>query len=203
MQSGMADHPFDAIEAALKRGVAALRDAEIPFLLGGSLASWARGGPETRHDLDFLVKPADAERALEALADAGMRPERPAEEWLYKAWDGEVCVDVIFEPRGLELDDEMLARADELHVLGLTIPVLALEDLMTTKLSALDEHCLDYSPVLQIARALREQIDWQAVRRRTARSPYAEAFFVLARGLGIAPAEPAAAGAEVRVIGNR
>ena len=57
----------EAIEASLKRAVAALRDSGVPFLLGGSLAAWARGGPQTRHDLDFVVKPQDADRALEAL----------------------------------------------------------------------------------------------------------------------------------------
>ena len=93
------EQPFAAIEHALKRAAAALREADVPFLLGGSLASWARGGPETRHDLDLMIKPEDAERALEALAEAGMRPERPPEEWLLKAWDGDVLVDLIFVPR--------------------------------------------------------------------------------------------------------
>ena len=61
------EQSFSAIEHALKRAAAALREADVPFLLGGSLASWARGGPETRHDLDLMIKPEDAERALEAL----------------------------------------------------------------------------------------------------------------------------------------
>ncbi len=39
MGRAMADHSFDSIEATLKRTVAALREAGIPFLLGGSLAS--------------------------------------------------------------------------------------------------------------------------------------------------------------------
>ena len=47
------DRPFSDLEHALKQSAAALRGAEVPFLLGGSLASWARGGPETRHDLDL------------------------------------------------------------------------------------------------------------------------------------------------------
>jgi hypothetical protein len=51
------EQPFAEIEHALKRAAAALRGADIPFLLGGSLASWARGGPETRHDLDLMIKP--------------------------------------------------------------------------------------------------------------------------------------------------
>jgi hypothetical protein len=191
--------PFEQIEATLKRTVGALREAGVPFLLAGSLASWARGGPPSRHDLDVIVKPADAERALEALGQRGMRAERPVEEWLLKAWDGDVLVDLIFCPRGLEVTDELLERSEELHVLGTTMPVLALEDLLASKLMALDEHRLDLAPVLQIARALREQIDWQALRHRTRGSAFADAFFALVEGLGIA--EPVrGGGAEVRLL---
>jgi Uncharacterised nucleotidyltransferase len=196
----MAEHDFEAIEEALKKTVAALREADVKFLLGGSLASWARGGPETRHDLDFIVKPEEADRALEALEANGMRPERPAEEWLYKAWDGDVLIDLIFEPRGLPVTDEVIARGEELQVLGMTVPVMALEDVLATKLLALTEHRLDYAPPLEIARALREQIDWRALRARTRGSPYAAAFFVLVEELGVIPEEHVSRGAEVRVI---
>jgi hypothetical protein len=196
----MEEHPFEAIEASLKKAVAALRDSGVPFLLGGSLASWARGGPETRHDLDFIVKPQDGESALEALEAVGMRPERPPEEWLYKARDGDVLIDLIFEPRGLEVTDEVIERGEDLHVLGITIPVMAIEDVVATKLLALDEHSLDYSGVLEICRALREQIDWRSVRQRTGGSPYALAFFVLIEELGIVSEAGAPRGADVRVL---
>jgi predicted nucleotidyltransferase len=179
------EQPFAEIEHALKRAAATLRDADIPFLLGGSLASWARGGPETRHDLDLMIKPEDVERALEALEQAGMRPERPPEEWLVKAWDGDTLVDLIYCPKGLPMDDDVLARGEELSVLGMEIRVMALEDVMATKLMALTEHSLRYESLLQIARALREQVDWDAVRVRTAESPFARAFFVLLEGLDI------------------
>src|SRR3978361_619959 len=96
---------FDALIDTLKLAVATLRDAGIPFMLGGSLAAWARGGPQPKKDLDLMVKPSDAEAAQAALVQAGMRPERPPEEWLLKAWDGEVLVDLIFGPSGLELTD--------------------------------------------------------------------------------------------------
>ena len=193
------EQPFADIEHALKRAAAALREADIPFLLGGSLASWARGGPETRHDLDLIIKPADAERALEALQEAGMRPERPPEEWLLKAWDGDTLIDLIYCPKGLPVDDELIARGDELAVLGMDIRVMALEDVIATKLLALSEHSLRYESLLQIARALREQIDWQAVRERTQQSPFARAFFVLLEGLDILPEEGAHERAQPRV----
>jgi hypothetical protein len=184
---------FAAIEHALKRAAAALREAGVPFLLGGSLASWARGGPETRHDLDLMIKPEDLEPALTALEQAGMETERPPEEWLAKAWDGDVLVDLIYHPKGLEITDEVIARGEALSVLSMDVRVMALEDVMTTKLMALTEHSLRYESLLQIARALREQIDWAEVRRRTLQSPFARAFFVLLEGLEILPdqSEPA------------
>jgi hypothetical protein len=176
---------FDDLLETLKKAVATLRDSQVPFLLGGGLAAWARGGPETVHDLDLMVRPDDAERAWKALKKAGFRTEDPPEEWLYKAWDGDVMVDVIFEPSGGPVDDAMFERAEELDVHAVAMRVMALEDVMVTKLLSLREHELDYEPVLEIARALREQIDWGEVWRRTHHSPYARAFFYLAEELTI------------------
>lgn len=187
---GADEQGFEAIEHALKRAAAALRDAGVPFLLGGSLASWARGGPESRHDLDLMIRPEDAERALEALVQAGMRAEEPPEEWLLKAWDGDVLVDLIFEPKGLPMTEEVLARDEPRAVLGMDMLVMALEDVLTTKLMALSEHAMRYEDLLRISRALREQVDWETVRARTAESPFARAFFVLLEGLDILPEAP-------------
>jgi hypothetical protein len=188
-------------EESLKKAVAALREAGVPFLLGGSLAVWARGGPETHHDLDFVIKPEDADRALQVLADAGMRVEKPPEEWLHKAWDGDVLIDLIFAPRGLDVTDDVIERGELLHVVGISIPVMAIEDVLATKLMALDEHELDYTSVLRIARAVREQIDWEALRARTVESPYAKAFFPLCEELDIVPTGARGLrGADVRVL---
>jgi Uncharacterised nucleotidyltransferase len=176
---------FDDLLETLKKAAAALREADVPFLLGGGLAAWRRGGPETEHDLDLMVKPENGERALKALEEAGFRPEDPPEEWLYKAWDGGVMVDIIFEPSGGAVDDAMFERADEIDVHAVTMKVMALEDVMVTKLLSLREHEVDYESILEIARALREQIDWDEVWRRAGHSPYARAFFYLAEELGV------------------
>ena len=181
------DQPFDSIKDTLKRASGALHQANVPFLLGGGLAVWARGGPGTGHDLDFLVRPEDADRALQALVDAGMRAEKPPEGWLYKAWDGEILVDLIFRHVGEPVGDELFARAEELEVNAVPMRVLSLEDVMVAKLKALDEHELDYERPLEFARALREQIDWHEVRQRTRESPYAKAFFTMVEELGIVP----------------
>jgi len=181
------ERPFEEMLPSLKKVAAALRDAEIPFVLAGGIAAWARGGPETDHDVDFVLRPADADRALEVLEDAGMRPERPPEPWLYKAFDGEVMIDLIFSPAGLQVTDEVIERSDLLEVWAVPMRVMRPEDILVTKLSAMTEHTIDYSGCLEIARSLREQIDWDAVRRRTDASPFAKAFFTLVEALEIAP----------------
>jgi predicted nucleotidyltransferase len=176
---------FAELLETLKMAAAALRDAEVPFALGGGIAIWARGGPETEHDLDFFLKPDDAERALEALAEAGFRVEKPPEGWLYKAWAGDVMVDLIFDPSGVTVDDELLARAPETEVQAVRMPVMLPEDVLATKLLAMREHEVDYDSVLEMARTVREQIDWDALRRRTSHSPYAKAFFTLVEELDV------------------
>jgi predicted nucleotidyltransferase len=183
------EQAFSDIAQTLKKTVAALRDAEIPFLLGGSLASWARGGPESRHDLDFMLKEEDVDRALEALREVGMSPERPPENWLVKVWDGDVLVDLIHHPSDLPITDEVIDRGEQLNILSIQVPVMALEDVVATKLLAITEHYIRYETLLQIARALREQIDWDAVWERTHHSAFARAFFVIIEGLGILPQE--------------
>lgn len=182
---------FGALLDAMKRAAATLRDHEVPFALAGSLAVYARGGPETDHDVDFVLSPRDADRALEVLAQAGFRCERPPEGWLFKVFDeGDAMIDLIFSPNGQppEVVDEIVGRADEIEVYAIKLRVMSATDVLASKLLALREHSVDYEPALEIARALREQVDWQVLAERTSASPYAAAFFTLAEGLGLAPA---------------
>jgi len=176
---------LDELITTMKRAAAALREAEVEFMLGGGLAIWARGGPPTDHDVDFFVREEDAERALQALARAEMEVQKPPEDWLYKAHDGDVLVDLIFRPAGGAIGDEHFARASSMEVLSQSLLVASIDDVMVTKLLALTEQEPDFQAVLQVARALREQIDWTWVEARSYASPFARAFFTLAEGLGI------------------
>ena len=128
---------FPALIETMKKAAATLDAAGVQVLLGGGLAAWARGGPTTDHDVDFLVREEDAERGLEALADAGMLVERPPEGWLYKAWDGDTLVDLIFRPSGGAVDDAMFARAAAIDVMAQTLRVASIDDVLATKVLAL------------------------------------------------------------------
>ncbi len=195
MPSAPPDNLHDLL-ATMKRAAAALRSAGVDFMVGGGIAIWARGGPPTDNDVDLLVRKEDAERALEALVLIGMRAERPPEDWLFKAWDGPILVDLIFRPAGVPVDDGHFARATQLEVSALTVPVASIDDVLVTKLLALREQDPDYRALLEIARALREQIDWHRVEERTKSSPFARAFFTMVKGLGVSPegSEPVGGG---------
>jgi hypothetical protein len=62
---------FEELIEAMKVGASVLDRAGIPFVLGGGLAIWARGGPRSEHDVDLVVTPEEADAAIEALAGAG------------------------------------------------------------------------------------------------------------------------------------
>jgi len=181
------DSEFEQLLDAMKKAAGVLHAADVPFVLGGGLACWARGAPKTEHDVDFLVRPADAERAQGALAQAGMRTESPPEGWLLKAYDDGVMIDLIFEPQGGPVDDAIFERAEELEVHATRLDVAALEDVLVQKLLAISEQDPDYSGVLELARALREQVDWDEVRERTKDSPFAKGYFTLLDELEIVP----------------
>jgi hypothetical protein len=183
----------DDILEALKHSAAALRDAGVEFALGGGLAAWARGGPPTEHDIDFVVRPCDSEAALAALRKAGMTTEHQPEGWLAKAWWRDVLIDMISSPMGIEIDDCFFASCDELSVAAVKMLVMPLDDVLVGKLLALNEHNLDFGPPLEWARSLREQIDWTNVRDRTCESPFARAFLVLLGELDVVPRAEVAA----------
>jgi hypothetical protein len=181
------DELFEKILTAMKHGAAALRDAGIRFALAGGLAVYARGGPPTEHDVDFLVRQEDSERAVQVLEAVGFRSERPPEGWLFKVYfENDALIDLIFAPNDRpEVVGAMLDRATEVEVYAITMPVMTVTDVLTTKLLTLKEHEVDYDSSLEIARTCREQIDWAALRSQAGHSPYAKAFFTLVDELGI------------------
>jgi hypothetical protein len=183
------DELFEEILDAMRHGAAALRDAGIPFALAGGLAVYARGGPPTEHDVDFLIRSEDTDRALEVLEAAGFRSERPPEGWLVKVyWQNDALIDLIFAPNDKpEAVGAMLDRAENVEVYAITLPVMTVTDVLATKLLTLKEHEVDYESVLEMARTCREQVDWEQLRSQVAGSPYASAFFTLVDELGISP----------------
>ena len=188
----MSTSPPDDTEAmrdALRRAAVALGRADIRYALCGGYAAWARGAPEPVHDVDFVIGEADVDAARAALVAAGLDVREPAEDWLFKAFnDGGAMVDVLFRMCGEPVADDVFERTDVLEVAAVRMPVLGATDVMWSKLKVLNEHYCDYARLLPVARALREQIDWEEVRSQVDCNPFAESFLVLLDRLAIAPA---------------
>jgi hypothetical protein len=174
---------------SMKKAAGAFAAADIPVVLGGGLAAWARGGPVTDHDVDFFVHEEHVDAALQALSRVGMRTERPSEGWLVKAWDGEVLIDLIHHPAGLLVDDGMFERATRMDVMAQPLLVASAGDVLATKILALSEQDPNIRPILEIARTLREQVDWEFLRATVGDTPFGAAVLTLVERLGIAPSE--------------
>ena len=177
----------DELLLTLKRAGSVLKSTGVPFALAGSFAAYAHGGGSSDHDVDFLVRHQDLETIVSAFTDAGFRIEHPPEDWLVKAYDGGQLVDLIYRPIEIPVTDETLEQASMMSVGPLTLPVLSATQLMVHKLLTYDQHVCDFAPGLQMARSLREKINWIQVRQDTKSSPYAAAFLVLVHELGLAP----------------
>ncbi|MET8148176.1 nucleotidyltransferase family protein [Actinoplanes sp. NPDC049668] len=163
----------------LKRVASVLKQAEVPFALGGSFAVYAHGGHSSDHDVDFLIREKDKPRALEELSAVGFEVQQPPEDWLVKVYDEDRMVDLIYRPVESPVTDATLRDTVMRPVEAINMPVLSATQLMIHKLLSYTQHYCDFATGLPVARSLREQIDWDRVRAETVRSPYAEAFLVL------------------------
>src|SRR3954466_7986565 len=177
----------EGLAGTMKRVAAALKTAEVPFALGGSFAVYAHGGHSSDHDVDFLIREQDKARALEELAAVGFEVEQPPEDWLVKVFDEGRMVDLIYRPVESPVTDATLRETGMRPVEAINMPVVPATQLMVHKLLSYTQHYCDFATGLPVARSLREQIDWERVRRETATSPYAEAFLVLLDRLDVVP----------------
>lgn len=173
------------LRAALKMSASALKEEGIPFAVAGGYALWVHGAPESEHDVDLAVEDTRVEQAVDCLTRAGFDVQRPPEDWLFKAYYDGAMVDVLHRLHGEPVDLAMLEAAEEQEVLGLRIPVLPAEHVVTGKLLAMTERYCDFSGMLPVVRAVREQIDWDRVAKAVEGNHFAETFLDLTRRLGI------------------
>src|SRR3954454_2989087 len=181
-------------QEALKRVAVALKQSGVRFALAGGYAAWARGAPEPENDVLCVFAGDDAERAYAALEKAGLRVEQPPEDWLFKVFTDGTMVDIAHRLNTSPVDGAVLDRAGDLEVLSTLMPVLSATDVITSKLNALDEHYCDYAKLLPVARAMREQVDWDRVREDTGGNDFAVTGLFLLDRLRITQSAPVRAG---------
>ena len=181
----VSDPDQDDLREALKRVAVALKESGVPFALTGGYAVWARGGPESEHDVDFVIEEEDFQRVREHLAACGLDVREPPEDWLFKVDVGDAFVDVLYRMSSEPTTRGALADVDRLEVLSVEMPVLSATSVVLHKLNALDEHSCDFTAVIPVARALREQVDWERIRAGTADNDFAAALLFLLERLEV------------------
>lgn len=138
----------DAADAAnagelLRRVVAALEAAEIPFMVVGSFASTVHGEPRTTQDLDLVIDPTttqldvflasldparfyvDADTARDALERRTMFNLID----MATAWKVDL---VVRKPRAFSLEE--MRRSERVDLLGVAVRVATAEDVIISKL---------------------------------------------------------------------
>ncbi|GGW57309.1 MULTISPECIES: nucleotidyltransferase family protein [Streptomyces] len=188
------DLPLDrnqAILQATKQVGSILKRRGHLFALAGSVAVYAHGGTQNlQHDVDFAIRPEDAESVAETLREAGLVVYEPPEDWLLKAACLGQQVDLIFELAHQPVTAELLERAERLSVDSVFMPVLSPTDLVHSLVAAFSEHHCDFGAVLPIARTLREKVDWDRVRRACGDEPMPDAFFYFLERLDVIAPRP-------------
>jgi hypothetical protein len=148
-----------------------LQEAGVPFLVGGAYAL-AQYTPIVRHtkDFDVFVRPADAQRALDALAAAGYRTEMTFPHWLGKAYGGVDFVDVIFSSGNgvARVDDEWFAHASTGEVFGVPMLLCPPEEMVWSKAFIQERERFDGADVAHLIHGRGPQFDWPRLLRRFA-----------------------------------
>ncbi|HZR05742.1 MAG TPA: nucleotidyltransferase [Candidatus Udaeobacter sp.] len=154
----------------LHRGsVVALRDADIPFLIGGAYVVEVYAGVSRQtKDFDLYLRPQHVGSALNALKRAGYKVERTFPHWLAKAKRGRDCVDLIFRAgNGLcELDDSWFERANNSEFLGMQVKLCAPEEMIWMKAYIMERERFDGADIAHILQSCAERLDWQHLIRR-------------------------------------
>jgi hypothetical protein len=141
----------------------ALNATEIPYLVGGAYAYERYTGIE-RHtkDFDLFVRRKDVGAMLEALRRLGCRTELTFPHWLAKASRGGHFVDLIFgSGNGIaRVDDTWFQHSVPDQVLGLTVQLVAPEEMIWQKAYIMEREQFDGADVAHLLRASAATLDW-------------------------------------------
>jgi hypothetical protein len=149
--------------------MAALQEANVPFLIGGAYVVEVYAGVSRRpKDFDLYVRPNHVDAAIDALARAGYETEKTFPHWLAKAGRGQPYIDLIFRAgNGLcEVDDSWFERAQDDELLGLRVKLCAPEEMIWMKAYIMERERFDGADIAHILQSCPEKLDWTHLVRR-------------------------------------
>ena len=151
------------ISAFYRRVLETLQERHVEFLVGGSFAFCRHTGiARPTKDIDVFLRRADLPFALESLREAGFETDLAYPHWLAKARSAGAAVDLIFSSgNGVSaVDDDWFAFAPEATVLGMTVKISPVEELVWSKAFVMERERFDGADIVHLIAAQGEQIDW-------------------------------------------
>jgi predicted nucleotidyltransferase len=161
----------DRYTEILAEAIKITEDNDIPYLVGGSLASITWGRPGGFGDVDLVIDPRSAKPLLKALEAAGYQTEETYPQWLFKARKSGITVDLLFELAGpMYLEPQMLERGRIVEMLGVKLCLMGPEDFVLSQAMAFKEDTAVYwfNALGVIAKT---ELDWDYIVEMAPRGP--------------------------------
>lgn len=147
------------------RGLRALNEAAIPYLVAGAFAkhTYTNIWRHTK-DLDLYLRPADISRALDVLAGAGFRTEVIFPQWLAKAHDEPHFIDLIFGMGNgqVPVTDGWFERSKRASFAGLEVQLAPREELLASMFYVMERNRFD-GPEINHLILKSEKLDWEHI----------------------------------------
>jgi hypothetical protein len=143
--------------------------AHVDFLVGGAYALAAYTGiARQTKDIDVFIRPRNCELALRSLRAAGYDARIVFPHWLAKAWSPLHVMDVIFgSGNGLcPVDDEWFAHSASAVVLGITVRLCPVEEMIWQKAFIMERERYDGADICHLIRARSHLMDWDRLVKR-------------------------------------
>jgi hypothetical protein len=157
-------------------GVTALEAAGVPFLVHGALAlATYTGHWRNTKDVDIIVRPADRERAVNAMRRAGFEDyfvrEAYDRSWIFRGFKEDVLFDVIWDlpNHRVAIDDAWFQHAQPLWLRGRLLAAVPAEELVRVKLYVLQRERCDWVDVLNVLAGAADRLNWRWLVSRMGR----------------------------------
>jgi hypothetical protein len=161
-----AETPAAAGDAATfyVRAMRLLEEHDVPFLVGGAFALLAYTGiwRDTK-DVDIFLRPRHCATALQVFAEAGYQTELTDPVWLAKARVGDLVIDFIFNGANSlsEVTDAWFQNARRGEVLGVSVKLVPVEELILSKGFIMERNRFDGNDVAHFLYVCAAQLDWR------------------------------------------
>ena len=146
-----------------KKVISLLQKHKIPFMVGGGVAVETYTFIDRpMKDLDLFVKAGDYPKILNLLKEDGIITKILDDRWLAQAKQGKLHVDFIFSsPNYMNVvNDRWFDRAHNGHVLGISVKVVAPEELLWCKIYIQDRTHFEGADVNHLVLSQGKHLDW-------------------------------------------